>query len=190
MPQDNSWIIILISTALGGFAGWGAAAHKLGRYAQIADDLKAKVGEIEKEIKLLTTNITQCSTKIDERTLSAATALTKRKSPISLTDFGDALLKKSGSDKFVLENQSELVEKIKVTNPKSAYDVQEASKKVIKDMVDEDKFISLKDYAFKEGIELENIILVMSIFLRDVALPLLGYKPEDIDKDDPGTTKE
>lgn len=186
--MQNDWIIPLVSIVVGGLAGFGGAALKLGRYAQMVEDLRTRTDNSEKEVKELTKQLTACATKIDERTQSAASSLVKRKSPISLSEMGEDLLKKSGADKFVLENQSELVEKIRKENPSTAYDVQEAAKRVVSSLVDDEKVIPLKNYAFKEGLELNNIFLVTAIYLRDIALPLLNFKPEDIDLSDPEHT--
>ena len=53
----------------------------------------------------------------------------------------------------------------------------------------EDRFIPLKDYLFKEGLDLDELILIIGIYLRDLALPRLGFKLEEIDKTDPNKTK-
>lgn len=131
--------------------------------------------DISKEyVELANKRLAECSTKIDERTTSSA-ALTKRKSPISLTEKGDELLKRSGTDKFVLENKDYLLSKIKEHNPKTAYDVQEWCKTVLENVSNEDIFTPLKNYLFKEGLPLDSLIIVGQIYLRDIALPLLGF---------------
>lgn len=179
------WVLPVVSIVLGGVAGYGAAAVKIGRYAQMVDDLRDRLDKVEKDVKDISTELTKCSTKIDERTQSSPATLTKRKSPLSLSETGEMLLKASGSDKFVLENQADLVNRIKAKQPKSAYDVQEMAKEVVNSLENDERILPLKDYAYKEGIELESIFLVMSIFLRDIALPLLGYTPDDVDQSDP-----
>ena len=82
----------------------------------------------------VSTELTKCSTKIDERTQSYASTLTKRESPVTLSQHGKSLLSRSGSDKFVLDNQVELVEGIKTKEPHSAYDVQVFSRQVVEEM--------------------------------------------------------
>lgn len=181
----NDSLVNIISIILGGAAGFMAAFIKVGKYVQKVDDLKEDVEKMNNEIKEMSKEITKCSIKIEERTQSYSALLTKKKSPISLTETGEDLLKRSGSDAFVLNNKDELLEKIKNKNPKSAYDVQEFAKIVIQSLVEDEKFIPFKDFVFKEGIELDAIFIVMGIYLRDIALPLLGYKPEDIDNSDP-----
>lgn len=185
-----SLIISVVGVVLSAVVGFIAAANKLGKYEEKVNGLEKKVGELEAETKSISMKLTECSTKLDERTQSYASTLTKRKSPVSLTDKGEYLLKRSESDVFVLENQKELVEKIKDKNPKSAYDVQILAKEVIESLQNEDRFTKFKDFAFKEGIELDAIFIVMSLYLRDIAIPLLGFKIEEIDKTDPKNETE
>ena len=186
MQLDISPVInLIISVVASAAVGFFAAAHKLGKYEEKVNTLETKVTTLESEVKELNKKLVECSTKVDERTQSYAASLTKRKSPVSLTDRGESLLKRSEADKFVLENQGELVEKIKERHPKSAYDVQIYAKEVVESLQNEDRFTKFKDFAFKEGIELDAIFIVMSIFLRDIAFPLLGYTPQQLDEHDP-----
>jgi len=176
---------IIISVVLGGVSGLFAALYKLGRYTQIVDDLKNEVSSLKSEFKELSKDLNTCSTKLEERTSRGADAYTKRKSPISLNEKGEELLKRSGIDKFVLENQSDLVGKIKEKTPKTAYDVQVFSKNIVEAIYTDDKFNPFKDFAFKEGLDIEVIFTVMSLYLRDIALPLLGFSYDQLDKTDP-----
>lgn len=179
------WLIPIISLFLGILGGWGAVGFRLGKYAQRVDDFKERITTVEREMKNLSTKIVECITKIDERTSSYAGTLLERKSPITLSEEGSNLLKRSGADKFVLEHKDELVEKIKDKNPKSAYDVQELANKVVETLADDERIIDLKNFAFQERINISVIFMVMGIYLRDIALAVLGYKPEDVDQSDP-----
>jgi hypothetical protein len=178
---------LLAAIISGGIVSFLVASVKLGKYTQMVDDLKDDVSSIKKELRELENKLTKCETQIEERT-SPMSGLTKRKSPVSLTDKGEQLLKASGADKFILENQSELIEDIRKNNPTTAYDVQEYSKEVVKSLKDSPKIVDLKNFAFKEGIELEAIFIVMGVYLRDIALPILGYTKEEVDKSDPNKT--
>lgn len=182
--MSGETIVALLSIALGGLAGFLAATFKLGQYAQKVDDLKTRMDIAEGEIKADSKKIVECCTLIDERTTSGST-LIKRKSPISLTEKGIEILRNSGSDKFVLENQAELVQKIKDKNPKTAYDVQFVAREVVESLQNDERFIPFKNYVYKEGFPLEHIFIVMGVYLRDVALPLLGFSLEQVDQTDP-----
>lgn len=170
---------------MGLIGGIGGAAIFLGVYKHKIDNLEKTVDSLEKEVKQTSHDLTEVSTKLDERTISYSSRLTKRKSPISLSDIGEELLKKSHADQFILEYKDELVQKIREMNPKTAYDVQVDAKKVVESLQNDEQIIPFKDFAFKEGIDLGDVFIVMGIELRDVALPLLGFKVDDIDKHDP-----
>lgn len=182
--MDNQTLVAIVTIALGGLAGFLTAIFTLGRYSQKVDDLRERMVTVEAEIKVDSKKIVECCTLIDERTTSGA-ALTKRKSPISLNEKGEEILKNSASDKFVLENQTELVQKIKDKTPKTAYDVQVAAREVVESLQNEERFIPFKTFVYKEGFPLEHIFIVMGIYLRDIALPLLGFTPEQVDQTDP-----
>ncbi len=182
--------VFIVQILISGVVGFLTAMYKLGKYEEKVNALEKKVDRLENDNRELSRNLTECSTKIDERTQNLASTLTKRKSPLSLTEKGEQLLKSSGSDKFVLDNKDDLVQKIKEKNPKTAYDVQVASREVVESIQNEDRFNSLKDYAYKEGIDLEAIFIVMSLYLRDMALALLGYTMEQLDESDPNNNEK
>jgi hypothetical protein len=154
-------------------------------YREKVNRLEEDMKELKQDMKSMNNDLIECKTKIEERTKSSPAVYAKSESPISLTDKGEDILKRSGADAFVLQNQQEFVDKVKKKNPQTAYDVQACAKEVIQLIVDEKRFNKFKDFVFKEGIDLDPIFLVMGIYLRDIALPLLGFKPEDIDKNDP-----
>lgn len=188
--QGFEWIGTAVSVVLGGLSGLGVSIFKMGKYTQIVDDLKKEVSELKKEVKELSKDLTTCSTIVDERTNRGtdSSSYTKRKSPLALNEKGEDLLKKSGIDKFVLENKDELVEKIKKINPKTAYDVQSSARKVVESLAGDDRFIPFKNFAFNEGLDIDIIFTIMSIYFRDIALPLLGFQYDQIDKSDPAKT--
>lgn len=181
----RQFLTIGVSVVLSAVVGFFSAAYKLGKYIQVIKDLKERINKNESEIKEQSKLLIECSTKIDERTSNLAASYMTRKSPVALNDKGEELLKRSKADKFVLVNESELVKKIEASAPKTAYDVQEIAKKVVKSLENDERFNSFKDFAYKEGIDLEPIFTVMSIYLRDIALPLLGFDYAQIDQTDP-----
>lgn len=93
-----------------------------------------------------------------------------KSSPLYLTDQGELVLYRSGGKDYIQENLPELFEKIKSQNPKTAYDVHMCSISVLKSQSYHDSFNSIKTYAFNTGMDLDIIIGIMSISLRDSAL--------------------
>lgn len=179
MVIDTSAVLTaLLVSSLGALVTFGVYREKVSQHGKDILDLK-------RDAKDFNARLIEYCTKLDERTGNTVEKFVRRKSPLSLTPFGEDLINAINGKKYVLDNKDRLVELIKAKNPKSAYDVQEYARKVIEDLQTNDDFIPFKDHAFKEGLQLEFIIVVLSIFLRDTALPVLGFTPEQIDESDP-----
>lgn len=104
----------------------------------------------------------------------------KRESPLNLTEPGKEVLNKSGGKNFIDLNQEKLIESIKNRVPKTAYDVQEISKLVITECTNIDEFNVIKNYLYASGLDIELMIEMLSLYLRDLALKELGFKVTDI----------
>ena len=162
-------VISVISGALGGFA---VVAFRLGRYAE-------KIDQLEK------CDIQRRLSTLEGSYAGGAASITKRKSPISLNEKGLALLEASGAKQFVQDNKVSLIAKIRELGHSTAYDVQENAKKAIASLKDDANFVPLKQYAFREGIELELIELAAALCLRDTALSDFGFSLTDVDVSSP-----
>ena len=175
--------IVTILVAVG--SGWVGALLALGVYKNKIDNLETTLGKDEhsglrKTVSDIRDKVVSC-----EATIKANGPLTERKSPVSLSDRGEELLNNSEAKQFVNNNLEELSKKVEELRPKTAYDVQENSWKVLQDMSDDDRFNTLKEYLFQEGLKLEDLVTVMGIYLRDNILKNKGWNTEDIDKHDP-----
>ena len=73
----------------------------------------------EKGLQEVRDKVIACETSLKERE-----PLTKRKSPVSLTERGDKILLESGGKKFVDDNFNELKDKVEQQNPSTFYDVK------------------------------------------------------------------
>lgn len=175
---------IIVPTALSVLLGLGSAWAVLSKYQQKVDGLIKDSDRHETKIDDLKDRVSKLEGGLD-RDRAHGSPYTQAQSPVSLTDRGKALLLDSGGNKYLEDNSDALIGEIKAQKPKTAYDVQETAKKVIATHSNDDSFIPLKNYLFKEGINLEDLISVVGIALRDMALPVLGFKPEQIDESDP-----
>lgn len=171
---------IIIELVAAGIAGAISAFMTMGTYKNKVDTLGEDVRVMKDEIKLIRDKAVACETLLDERG-----PLTKRRSPVSLTDRGRIVLENSGGKKFVDDKIESLSGKVEEKNPNTAYDIQELSKEVIASMKDSDDFNIFKDYLFKEGLSIDDIVEVLSIYLRDKILELKHLQAEDVDKSSP-----
>lgn len=177
----NTILLIAANVVISGLVGWGAASRKIGEYKNRVDNLETTMGKDEhgglrRTVGELSAKVIACETRLEERG-----PLTKRKSPISLTDRGEALLNNSGGNKFIDDNFDELLKSVEGLSPKTAYDVQEDAKVVIDSLKDDDRLNPVKDFLFKDGSTLEEVFTVMSIYLRDKILNHKNWKAADID---------
>ena len=121
---------------------------------------KEKVDRNSKDYSNLSKQVLEAITKIAsiEGGLARDRAVNlyiKSKSPLSLTERGKALLLDSKGKDFVDAKKQEFLKQAKLKNLKTAYDIQELSKKLIEDSVKLDDFNEIKEFAFRKGLNLE-----------------------------------
>ena len=107
-------------------------------------------------------------------------------SPLRPTDFGMTLAKESGLYKLIQEKKEEFLKeldaRVKEYKAFSAYDAQEDAIGIMRQKQDSPLMQPVKDYAFKNGVELEPILRVGGLLLRDEYLkqhPELSPKDKD-----------
>jgi len=89
-------------------------------------------------------------------------------SPLSLTKEGETLLKESGGKDFIDDHKEVFFSEITLSNPTTAYDVQDASLNII--INHSLAAIKLKKFAYNKPMELGTIFRVCSLYLRDCYL--------------------
>lgn len=147
---------------------------------------REKVDRLDKENDKLNQQFLNISSKLSkiEGILEISRMVSpyvQSKSPLGLTEKGKALLIDSKGKDYIDLRKNEFLKEIKSKNPKTAYDVQEMSKLVIKSRTKCDEFNSLKDFAFRKGLSIDVILDVLGIYLRDIVLKELGFKDSDIE---------
>ena len=110
--------------------------------------------------------------------------LSKKCCPFQLTDIGLVVLEDSGGMKCVDNNLSYFIDEIKNRNPKVALDVEDYALSAVSENLKEDFFNEIKNFVFhakcpyikqkdnitltlKSPITINNVLYVMSIYLRD-----------------------
>lgn len=184
MDQTTTIILFAINMAISAAVGYGAAALKLGRLLQRVDHLDEDNKQTKADVKGLEKTVTKCETILS---VNNKASYGVSQSPVSLNTRGKELLDESHAMEFITANQSDLIQQIRDLKVATAYDVQENAQKVLTKLAeDKDTRVDgLKEFAFKKGIDLEIVLWVAALALRDVALPILGFTADDIDKSDP-----
>lgn len=180
--EQNTIIMFAINLVLSGLVGFGAASFKIGKYINKVETLENTVGKDEhcglrKTVGEMRDKVITCETLLNNKG-----PLTQKKSPVSLTDRGTFFLNASGGKKFIDDHFEELLAKVEEKSPRTAYDVQELSKEVIASLKEDDRLIPLKEFLFKDGSTLSDLIEVMGVYLRDKVLTHKNLNVQDIDK--------
>jgi len=183
-------IIFVVNIVIAVAVSFITTSLKIGEYKNKVDNLETTVGKDEhgglrKTVGEINNKVISCETTLRERE-----PLTKRKSPVSLTDRGEHFLNDSGGKKFIDDNFTELLTKINETDAKTAYDIQEASKEVLEPLREDTRLVPLKEYLFKDGSSLDDIFTVMSVYLRDKVLKEKQMDVKDVDTSDPHNNKK
>ena len=105
-------------------------------------------------------------------------------SPRRLNDYGITILNSSGIKEVIEEKKSVLLNLVKAENVKNAYYAEQTVLSVAKKLPEHcpDVIDRLKAGAFKTGANVDTVLLVGGIYLRDLIFPDLGFSVEEIDK--------
>ncbi len=92
-------------------------------------------------------------------------------SPTVLNEKGKQLLYEGGVKEIVDANVGRLMRALADLGPQNAYQVQEGSHKAMRTILDDTVFVArLEKIAFKNGVNVDALLFVGAIYLRDLAL--------------------
>lgn len=172
--ESLTWLIPLGVSIVGGIITYASTMSAMKqRIISLEDDMK----DSKSQTRDLRDRTIKCETILNERG-----PVVQSHSPLSLTERGKRLLEESGGKTYIDSKKDELIGAITQKQPKSAYDVQELANQVVRDRTNLEDFVPLKNYLFAQGEPLDNLVAVMGIELRDIALPKLGFDMSDLDK--------
>ncbi len=105
-------------------------------------------------------------------------------SPRKLNDRGTTVLHDSGIKKIIDDKKSDLLALVRQKETTNAYDTEQAVLTVVSEIPQKfpELLPQLKDGAFKTGADIDSLLLVGGIYLRDLIFPNLGFPLEDLDK--------
>jgi hypothetical protein len=104
-------------------------------------------------------------------------------SPRKLNEYGQKILKESSIKEIIDEKKATLLELVKAKGVTNAYDAEQAVLLVVKELPAHcpDVVDRLKNGAFNAGANLDTVLLVGGIYLRDLIFPDLGFSVEQLD---------
>jgi hypothetical protein len=181
--------------------------YQIGAFVQRQKD---RMSHLESDADtVIKPSITRIETKIEDRLLPAINEInsgisylkgamgqiltqdfTESRSPKSLNEKGNKIVKDSGID-TIIDNQFEhILELVRAKGPVNAYQAQEATIEAVKSLATkEDLKGDLEMGSFRSGQEIDIVLYVGAYYIRDRILERLGLLPDDIDNDDPSVSK-
>lgn len=107
-------------------------------------------------------------------------------SPMVLNDKGLIILKESGINELVDLNYHAILSKVRNLSPPNAYQAQETIVMVVKELINDPILKNnIEAGAYKSGVDVETVLFVGALYIRDKILQELNLIPANIDNDDP-----
>ena len=134
------------------------------------------ISDLKKDVKKLVSHVDKIISHLAIKTGLSADLFASN-SPIVLLKKGIELLEKSGFKKIFKDNKEYFLSEVKKYNIKTLSDLDEASYKVIEKIKEEGKFMDYKEVAFQNGVIIDVLLKVFSIYMREIfAKELLSKK--------------
>lgn len=161
----------------------------IGRLETKFDGLEARFGKLETRFDSLETRFNDF---LDKLIGIIGPQLFKSSSPLTLTDLGKSISEKIGATELANDYAKKLHDEVKDLN---AYEIQEYCFEFCEEKLPaklkEEKVKQLErmqTVAFEEGIEVEKIMRIVAIELRDKLLSIQGTSHSEIDEHSPDQT--
>lgn len=175
-PADWLGIAVLVLSVLGSI---GVLIYKAGGLVNLVESMKQDVGKIPGiELRLIAVEA-----KVDGLWRQNTTV---SRSPMILNDVGHRIIESSKISELTDKYYDQIVRDVKVLNPPNPFQAQEVLISIVKKFKDnEDCKERLERAAFNSGYDIDTVLFVAAINIRDRVIIDLGFKMEDIDRHDP-----
>ena len=178
IEQLNSSVVILLLA----MAAILVLTYKVGKWSEKFDTHKERIGNLED----MKDNVTKMGVKVDLIYQNTnPNPLIQASSPITLTEAGKQIVEQISAQRIFDHNAARLVSMVEKETPGNAYDIQQASFSVAKNelikMLLEDDLVNVKRVAFDRGLQLEDVMSVFGIFLRNRILTDKGIPLSEVD---------
>ena len=171
----------------------GHSLHRLERTETDMNEVKEKINVLER-MELAVHHIKERVDSIPALVGDVAT-ITKRvdtlwerafalsHSPRQLSPLGERVLKSSGIAKIVDDRFDQIVTKVREINPPNAFQAEQTVIDAVSDLRNDPALTgALENGAFQSGVDIDSVLLVGGIYIRDRILGALGLSTEDSEK--------
>lgn len=142
-----------------------------------------RLGELHSEMQRAFGKIISMDIKVEKMWRERTTV---KHSPSVLNKSGQKILDDSNIKEFTDKYFNDIIYKVKKLTPKNAYEAQEFLINVVRDLKNKDSYRDeLEESISKSCSDIDTILFVAAINMRDIVIEYLNFKREDIDKFDP-----
>jgi len=165
--MDSNYVVLIVNLVVSAMVGAGTALFTIGQYKSKVDRMERDLEKMADRKETLRTDVDKLlEFKIQAQKFMDRT-IYKDQSPLSLTEFGEKLIKESGLKKIFEDVKDDLVEKLEEMDPLSQYDVQEKARALMDSLDGYEPFRQVEKYAYDHGKDLNQILRAGAILLRD-----------------------
>ena len=159
---------------LGVGIAWGTLKTSVKHIGKTLDEIKPDLKEVREKFRVVESRV---------ETLWKD-GYAPAHSPRQLNDIGNKILKESGIEEVVNQKKNDLLKIIIEKDTKNAYDAERAIMEVMSKLPEHfpDVVEKLKLGAFQVGSDLDALLFVGGIYLRNLIFKDLGYDLIDLDK--------
>ena len=187
----TSIIIALIS----GAASACYISYNVGKTKKDIENITDRCNKLESEIANLRNKLDdnirdvsflKGSMSISQSPAPAALQLSQSNSPRQLSELGKKVLADSKIDEIIDTQYDRILEEVRASDPKNAYQAQEAIYSAVDNLfLDEPVRDLVEQGAFLSGYTPKDVLFVGALNVRDKILKELNLNIDDIDKYDP-----
>jgi hypothetical protein len=139
--------------------GLGGVREKFKRALDDIKDLRNNVDKLVRDVMVIKTH------EVESGGIAALAFAPG--SPLKLLSKGLHILKASGFEKIFEQNKQWFIDETKKYNPKSLSDIDDACFEIVSRCGTDNKFANYKEISFENGVTLDILLKIISIYLRD-----------------------
>jgi len=160
-------------------------AFKAGKLTNHVAEIDKDLDEVRKDVKaipLIFGKLNKIELSIEQ--LKGA-KVSFSNSPMTLNEFGKKVLDQSKIREVIDANYDYILSEVKKKDITNAYRIQESVFEVVKGLKDIPEYTKdIEDRAFRSGVDVDTVLIVGAIDIRDTIITELGCKVEDLDTPD------
>lgn len=192
MEPATLWTIIGVIVAMGTpvIAFLWSLSDRFGSFESSLNNIKDDTEEIKEDLKDLKNQVNLHETRlcVVENNFNINKLIIDKfapaNSPRKINPLGHQLIKESGVWRIIENHRNIVTEHFRHKRPTNMYDAQEDMFKLVQTIYNkyQEEFDGVKDYAFRQGLDFNLILLLAGLKLRDDMFPKIGFKVDLLDK--------